>query len=216
MVAFTAVLVAAVIGAHFAFEMSSELTLTVLAWTPLLHACVMLVTLRLWLQRRGMSWADLGFGRPTPRLLHVMWQLPVVLVAIVATNAVFLTLVGGNDQPDSNGAIEEVARGVGGLHVGAILVALVVVVPLWEEAVFRGVVYAALRQRMSLVWVSLLSAGLFALFHAVPVLIPYYIVMGVALALLRTFHANLWAPVIVHSAVNFLAGGTALLLLLAA
>ena len=216
LVAGTAVVAGAVVGAHFGLGLSSEQTLTALAWAVLVHGALMFVTIHLWVRRRGLSWAAVGFRRPTKRMWHLLWQMPSALIAAVVTNVVVLTLVGRADQVADSDAFEEVALEVGSFAVIAIFLGAVLAAPLWEEVIFRGVLFAALRERMALVWVFLITAGVFALIHVAPLALPYQFVMGIALALLRVFHDNLWAPIIMHAVNNFLAVGVVLLVILAA
>lgn len=60
----------------------------------------------------------------------------------------------------------------------------------------------------------LLSSLLFALVHAVALMVLYFVVMGVAMALIYEFHRNIWAPIAAHSAVNVPISGVALLAVL--
>lgn len=215
LVALTAVVAGAFLGLVFAWDMGLDQALTVLAWLVLAHGALMFATTHLWARRCGLRWSSFGFVRPTKRIWHLLWQIPVVLFAAVVTNVVFFSLVGGADEAAAGDvAIEELARDVSTLAAVAIFLGVVVAAPLWEEAVFRGVLYSALRERMALEWVCLITAAMFAVVHLTPLLMPYLFVMGIALALLRAFHGNLWAPLIMHATVNFLASITVLLVIL--
>lgn len=212
LVAVTALAFGAVIGAHFAFGLSLGQTLSLLAWTLLAHGVLMILTVHLWTRQQGLQWSFLGFRKPTKRILHLLWQIPLLIVAIAVANAVFLTLIGQTNQA-GGGSVEDLSQQVSALAVLALFFTTVILVPLWEEAVHRGVIFSALRPRMGLMWVCVITAGIFALSHMIPPLIPYYIVLGIGLALLREFHQNLWAPLIMHSTLNLFAGGTILLAL---
>ena len=50
----------------------------------------------------------------------------------------------------------------------------------------------------------ILSAAIFAAVHVIPLSFPYLFTLGIALALLRRFHQNLWAPILLHAANNCL------------
>lgn len=76
--------------------------------------------------------------------------------------------------------------------------------PLFEEIIFRGILFAALRGRMGFLPAALLSSGVFAMIH------PYDLVGnlilvggGVAFAWLYERTGNLWACIAAHSAYNF-------------
>ncbi|MFJ6455910.1 lysostaphin resistance A-like protein [Paenarthrobacter sp. NPDC091669] len=49
-----------------------------------------------------------------------------------------------------------------------------------------------------------ISAAIFAAVHLVLLTFVYLFMLGIALALLKRFHQNLWAPVFLHSVNNAL------------
>jgi len=55
-----------------------------------------------------------------------------------------------------------------------------------------------------------ISALTFAAAHGIPLLLPYMMVLGVSLALLREFHRNLWAPLAMHCILNTIASSAIL------
>ncbi|MGE5280438.1 MAG: lysostaphin resistance A-like protein [Deltaproteobacteria bacterium] len=74
--------------------------------------------------------------------------------------------------------------------------------PCFEELVFRGFLFPALRRRFSLTQAALLSSAVFALFHGYFFLFPYVFVLGVVLAFLYERRGNLIAPVVFHTLNN--------------
>lgn len=81
---------------------------------------------------------------------------------------------------------------------------VVVVAPLYEEVLMRGILYPWLRQRSGRKWAILLSSAAFALLHGIgPVLIPTFIA-GVMLALLYEKKGALSACVIAHGVFNLI------------
>lgn len=54
------------------------------------------------------------------------------------------------------------------------------------------------------------SSLVFAAAHGVPILLPYMVVLGVTLALLREFYRNLWAPLAMHCILNTIASSAIL------
>src|SRR5690554_5713295 len=67
LLALTVVVVGAIVGAHFGLGLSSGQTLTLLAWTPLVHGALMFLATHLWVRSCSLTWGDLGFRRPTTR-----------------------------------------------------------------------------------------------------------------------------------------------------
>jgi membrane protease YdiL (CAAX protease family) len=83
--------------------------------------------------------------------------------------------------------------------LGAALMVLVLVVPLCEELMFRGLFYNALGR-----YAVPGSAAAFALAHGIPEVLIQVAVAGLALAEVRRRTDSLWPGVGVHAAVNLL------------
>ncbi len=84
-----------------------------------------------------------------------------------------------------------------------------VVVPIGEESLFRGILYGGLRTRYSIVPAVVISAALFAFVHVNPVIMPAIFIDGVALALAFEWRRTLAMPMVIHGAVlaSFLVQG---------
>ncbi len=86
--------------------------------------------------------------------------------------------------------------------VAASVLTAVVLAPLAEEALFRGVVYAGLRERWGQTAGMLVSAGLFALVHfSIFQFVPLF-VLGLLLAWLLSATRSLWPSILCHSLFN--------------
>ena len=187
--------------------------LTLLALSLPLHALVVLATLHSGLRRAGTGWRALGFERPTARLLHLLWQVPCLVVVVLLVQ-VLVAVVLGLEPPAEDDGIDQLAPDVGPVTVLALLVGVVVLAPIWEEAVFRGVVQGGLRRRWP-VWAAVpVAAACFAATHGIPLLLAYLFTMGIGLGVLREVHRTLWASVLAHGTVNALASGALLSALL--
>jgi membrane protease YdiL (CAAX protease family) len=84
----------------------------------------------------------------------------------------------------------------------AILLALVVVAPLTEELVFRGLLLPGLAERYGLGFALFTSALAFGLVHGSFAAIPYATVAGLALGAVRFWTKSLLPAIALHSAVN--------------
>ena len=187
--------------------------LTLLALSLPVHALGVLATLHAGLRRAGTGWRALGFERPTARLLHLLWQVPCLVVVVLLVQVLVFAVL-GLEPPAEDEGIDQIAPDVGPVAVLALLLGVVVLAPIWEEAVFRGVVQGGLRRRWP-AWAAVpVTAACFAAVHGVPVLLPYLFAMGVGLGVLRVVHRTLWASVLAHGTVNALASGALLSALL--
>ena len=93
------------------------------------------------------------------------------------------------------------------LHRAAAIVAVVVVAPLCEETLFRGVILPLQRDSdRGLVAVLLLNGLLFALLHMNPLSFVALVAIGVFFAHLVVLTGSIWPSVIAHATLNFANG----------
>lgn len=198
----------------------------VLGWQPDLGvvAAAILAVLILspagvvWLvvKRSGLTARSLGFRRPSWRLLHLLWQIPATMAAAVVVSMVVNTVFFPSGRTSDVESAAERLQSMGGgvLALVVLLLLVAVVTPLWEEVVFRGILFQALARRMPWFLAALVGAAVFAAVHVAPAALPYVFVLGLAACLLFRFHRNLWAPIILHivnnSVVTLLAAGALL------
>jgi len=92
-----------------------------------------------------------------------------------------------------------------GLGLAIIVVLAVVVAPIAEETLFRGFIFAGVRNRYGYSWAAVLSAMLFSFAHLQPgALLPIFIV-GLLLAWLYMRTGSIWTCILAHCAYNSLA-----------
>ena len=85
-----------------------------------------------------------------------------------------------------------------------VLTALVLA-PIGEEALVRGVIFARMRRHLPLMASAIASAAVFALLHANVIQIAATLPIGVLLALAYEASGRLWVPIGLHVAFNLLA-----------
>lgn len=164
------------------------------------HGLATLITIGVVLKRTGWSWSSIGFRRPERSLAHMMWQLPAGLAAAIAVQLIFAAVL--DLEPQDNEEILGNIPAITPLWVVLLLTGVAVLAPLWEEAVFRGVILDGLSRRSVSLGV-LASAALFALLHAgIHSGTPFLFTMGVVLALLTRFYRSVWGSVILHMVNN--------------
>lgn len=164
------------------------------------------LTLMAWLlvvQRRGVGWTGIGFRRTS--VTAVLWMVPLlaVMLSVNAAVTVLVTRAVGNVQ---NPQVNALAPG-GTMSLRDLLLLLLaasVIAPIVEEMLFRGLLYRYLRARMGVVGSVALSAGLFAALHAVPVLLPMLLVIGVTLALVAERYDSIVPCIALHALHNSL------------
>ncbi len=127
----------------------------------------------------------------------------IVLYYIVATllaefeQSTQVEIPGVGEQESHVPLFGETAQG---LWLGGILLA--VLAPLVEELFFRGYVYQVFKKSVTVGWASVLSAGVFALFHfEFTVFVPLFL-LGLILNWLFESTRSLWVPIAFHMANN--------------
>ena len=153
------------------------------------------------LKRRGATLADAGFR--WVGLRPILMMIPTALLLIVVTALLLLAtdqLVG--DVPTAQEQVlgEQEALPVSDLVW--LMLAGAVLAPIAEEFLFRGLLYRYLRARRTVLFATITSALLFALSHFVPVLIPSYIVFGIAEAIVAERYKSLYPAIALHALNN--------------
>lgn len=160
------------------------------------------------IRRNGLVLGGLGFRRFRPRMLHLLWQIPSAIVICACLQGLFLAALThlGIDSTSAGSSNDTLAK-IADLPTSFVVLGFLIVAvltPLWEEVLFRGAFLSGLSGRCSPFVAVVLSAALFAACHLVPLTFAYLFALGIALALVRQFHRNLWAPVLLHAVNNAL------------
>lgn len=157
------------------------------------------------LRRRGLRWADLGFRRPDRSPLHLIWQVPVVMLTAVAASMLVLIPLGASGTADDDVLSDLVAGGP--IFVVAGMLTVAVLVPVAEEVVFRGIVLSALRARFRAVAGITLAGAVFAAVHMLPPALPYLLVVGIALCAMAEWYRSIIPGIVLHGINNAMVFG---------
>jgi membrane protease YdiL (CAAX protease family) len=136
------------------------------------------------------------------------------LAGVVAAFAIVPVLVGVqwlqerayvalDREPKAQWLVDRAASGGTSTFLAVALFA-VVAAPLFEEFVFRRLLYGGLRGRFGAALSMFLSAAIFAAWHMEPDALPVLFVLGLALAHLRERTGGLTAPIAMHACYNAL------------
>lgn len=155
-----------------------------------------------WLQ---WHWRPLG-GALRRAVAGVLMVLP--LVALVGW--LLERLVG--DPGGSNPLLELVLNSANPLALLCFAFTALVLAPLFEETLFRGVLLPVLAQRWGGLWAVLISAFVFSVAHLSVGELPPLFVLGLGLGWLRLQSGRLGASVLMHSLWNGLTFANLLLL----
>jgi len=156
----------------------------------------------LWLTRQPvlttLKLRRLSFGSGVKCFLIGLLCWPI-LIALSNLSQILLMLIG----PSQVGAASDVVNNGGSPWIA--FLGIVLVAPLFEEILFRGVLMSAYERRVGFhaIW---LVAILFAFYHFSIDMILYVLFIGFLLGWLVYRTRSIWAGVLVHMGVNLLGG----------
>lgn len=135
------------------------------------------------------------------RALPVLFwcQIMIALTAAWITGQALATWVMSNNKST---AYDSVTATEGPHSVWSVIIILLVLAPLGEEALMRGVVYAQLRRHWSVATAMVVSSLLFALLHSNTEQIVLTLPLGLVLAALYEVTSHLWTVVVAHMLFN--------------
>lgn len=153
------------------------------------------------LKRRGVGLRAAGFTWVGWKPIAAM--IPAA-IGLIVVNGLLLVLT---DQVvgEVPTAQEQVLGGESSLStvdLAFLLVAGAMVAPVAEEFLFRGLLYRYLRAGRTVLAATLISALVFAVAHFVWILIPSYIVFGIAEALVTERYKSLYPAIALHALNN--------------
>lgn len=177
---------------------------------------VTLAMVWLFLKRRKTWWRSIGWVRP--RLSDTVFAGLGAMVYYASYIALIQLISVGLPGIDLEAEQDlGFAADTTGMALGLVFISLVILPPLVEEIVFRGVLYTGLRKSMGFVLSALITSGLFAAAHLLGgvedallwVAAIDTFILSLVLVYLREKRASLWPAILLHAIKN----GVAFLLL---
>jgi membrane protease YdiL (CAAX protease family) len=197
-----------VLQAHGGEGPTVESYIALVAAVPM--ACPVVV-LTLWTlgRRGGSALALLGLDRwpPPARLRSVLALALSSLIGILAVSFLWTLLLRQalGEPPESQAPVRLFAGAVTRLDVAALVVlalAAVVVAPLVEELLFRGVLYPWLRRRLAPGWAAVAVSALFCAVHInLAASLPVGL-LSLILCAVYERSGNLHEPILIHACFN--------------
>lgn len=183
------------------FDLTSQGTVVTL-WLLFVAATAPLVGVGLALLPRVRSMAAVGLRGASGRWLLIGAGVGL-LAWLINRGVVVLYVWITGDASNPQAGMSDTATG-GSAGQFALLVLLGgLIAPFGEELLFRGTLYTWLR-RWGVVLATVVSAGVFGLFHGVNVVLPAAVVLGVMCALLLERSGSILPAVIAHAVNNAL------------
>lgn len=168
------------------------LTVYVLVYQP-----VQFIPILILLRLRRATWTDLGLRKASPNVMALGCGLVILLFVVNAVNNLVMFALGVDVQAEQfSNLLASLDQPV------ALLIAGILFAPLFEEMIFRGFLFAGLRQRLGWVNAALVSSAIFAAGHlSIAAFIPTF-ALGFLFTYLYQKSNSLWPGIILHTLIN--------------
>lgn len=145
--------------------------------------------------RMQWSWRAVGFG--------LLFGIAGLFVSIPAS--LLWTAIVGDDANSAAGLVFGEARGTWAWAV-AVFALIVIIAPICEEIVYRGLLWGALDQRWGR-WVAFgVTTVVFSVAHLEWTRTPLLLIVAIPIGLARLYTDNLSASIVAHQVTNLLPG----------
>lgn len=156
------------------------------------------------LRRHGAPWRAMGFRPVGIGTLLAMVPLGVVLLIVNVLVLIPVSSWLGDEDAADGGAGPLAEAGLAGVDILWLALPIVVMAPVVEEVLFRGLLYRYLRgrfgrRRVGLVMAVVVSAAIFGVLHVV---VPPIFVMGLVLAGFAERFDSLYPGMVLHAVNN--------------
>ncbi len=141
-----------------------------------------------------------GFAYRMPRVKSLLLMGILGMTAAVSVN-VIVSLSGLAYFSPKYQQVSQIIYS-GGLFME--IVSAVIAAPILEELLFRGMIYARLRDLCSAKWAIIISAAFFGIFHGNLVQFVYAFIIGLMLAYVYEKLKTIWAPIVFHVGANLI------------
>lgn len=189
-----------------------ESTISAMFAVYLLIAAIAVAAIGLIIRRSKLTWASLGLKKPNFKdaayaVVGYGYYLPLFFLASILIGVLFPGV--DFEQQQQLGFSTSLA----GLSLIAVFVSLVVLPPIYEEILARGLLYTGLRSKLKFLPAALVTSAMFAAAHLqwggdAPLLWAAAIdtfILSMVLVTLREKTGSLWPAIGLHAIKNFVA-----------
>lgn len=88
-------------------------------------------------------------------------------------------------------------------NIFLVFLSIGIIVPIYEEILFRGLIFKELKANLNLVAALVLQGLIFGIFHGNLLQFSYTFPAGIALGIIYLKYGSIWAPILIHLAWNF-------------
>ena len=153
------------------------------------------------LLRNKKPWSALGFTRPSPLWAAIGLLIGLFVIPLAALVTLLIQLI--LHLPNENPQLEYLLPGEfswGGLIAGLLLIG--VLVPIAEEAYFRGLLFQTMRNRWRMSVSLIASSAIFGIVHGDIAVAGMAFILGLILGWVFERSHSLWTAIIIHAINN--------------
>lgn len=143
---------------------------------------------RIYVYNNELRWNYIRYG----------WIILGSIVMCVALNNI-ITL---SNLEELSHSYEETAQALYSISIPLQIIGLGVIVPIFEELLYRGVIYNRLKVNHTKYFAIVISAIIFGTMHGNLVQMIYAFVLGMVFAWLYEVYKSMWAPILAHMCMN--------------
>ncbi len=157
------------------------------------------------LKRRGVSLKDFGFKKF--KVGAAVARLVLAGVIFFVGSGIVLALVGSLFPHVNLDQAQDIVfdQATGAFGIGLAFTALVVIAPIVEESIFRGLMLPAFTKKLGTVPAVIITSALFGIVHMQLNVGILTFILGLLLAWLVIKSGSLWPAIILHSLKNLVA-----------
>jgi len=161
-----------------------------------------------WFAWRGLRRAGLrAFRKLTRRDVRAIWIGAGALFLVRFATGIVLVLTDHTKHVQAGFEHFDVTsktQAITSISVGLAVVSLVIIAPIVEEIVFRGLLFGALAKNLGILGSAVITALLFGAIHGDMILFPTLVAIGFVAAVAYAATGNLWVAIVLHAANNAL------------
>lgn len=143
---------------------------------------------RVYIFKKELKWKGIRYG-------YIL--LGSVVMCVALNNMITLS-----NLAEMSESYEETAEALYSISFPFQLVGLGMIVPIFEELLYRGVIYNRLKVNLSKFGAIGVSAFIFGTMHGNLVQMLYAFILGVVFAWLYDVYKSIWAPILAHMCMN--------------
>ncbi|WP_177199520.1 CPBP family intramembrane glutamic endopeptidase [Clostridium frigidicarnis] len=155
---------------------------------------VMLVFILILSNREENLWIRSNFKKMN---FKCIWKNTLVAIGLFVVSMSIMNLVGYIDVLSDS--IEELGKPIN-CPMG--ILSMVILIPIFEETLFRGLIFRELRNNINIIVGLIIQALIFSAFYDIFMQMRYSFVIGLILGIIYYWNGSIWASIIPHAVYN--------------